>query len=318
MRITPLHRLRLLHADRTVEMPPQLTAEELIGTTFPEREMLLEPILASNSLALLYGPRGLGKTFLAMGIAWAAASGASFLNWHASRPRRVLYIDGEMAAVDLQARLKLLGSAPPTLKFMVADLGKSSLPDLGYYTGQLRLQQVWGDPELVVFDNLSSLAGFKTGDPDCWNELQRFLMSQRRSGRAMLLVHHANKNGEQRGTNRREDVLDLVMALRRPADYQARDGARFEIHFEKARGLFGDAADPIEARLETDGVGVARWSWRPVRIGELERVAALLKAGLNANQVARELGISKSQSYRLRERAVGMGSVESQAREGES
>ena len=177
---------------------------------------------------------------------------------------------------------------------------------------------MWDDPELVMLDNLSSLAGFKTGDPDCWNELQRFLMMQRRSGRAMLLVHHANKKAEQRGTNRREEVLDLVMALKHPTDYQPRDGARFEIHFEKARGLFGETADPIEARLETDGVGVARWSWRPVRVAEIERVAALLREGLNPNKVARELGISKSQSYRLRERAVAMGLAESQAREGES
>ena len=42
------------------------------------------------------------------------------------------------------------------------------------------------------------------------------------------------------------------MALRRPADYQPKDGARFELHFEKARGLYGEAAQPIEAKLETD------------------------------------------------------------------
>ncbi len=102
------------------------------------------------------------------------------------------------------------------------------------------------------------------------------------------------------------------MALKCPAGYHARDGARFEIHFEKARGLFGDAVDPIEARLETDNIGVARWTWRPVQLGDLERVAALLRTGLNANQVARELGLSKSQSYRLRDRAVEMGLVEGQ------
>jgi hypothetical protein len=305
----PRLRRHVLRNDLSAKLPRQMSAPELISANLRGREMMLDPILATNSLALLYGPRGLGKTFVALGIAWAAAAGASFLGWTASRAHRVLYIDGEMAAVDLQARLRLLGSAPPDLKFLVADLGTGSLPDLGYMEGQIRLMHAWDDPELVVLDNLSSLAGFKTGDADCWNELQRFLMMQRRMGRAVLVIHHANKKGGQRGTNRREDVLDLVMALKRPADYQASDGARFELHFEKARGLFGDAADPIEARLETDGVGVARWSWQPVHVGELERVAALLRAGLNPNQVARELGISKSQSYRLRERAVAMGLV---------
>jgi putative DNA primase/helicase len=304
----PRHRHRhVLREDLTVPMPRQMPAPELLTTDLPERELMLDPILTSNTLALLYGPRGLGKTFLALGIAWAVASGASFLGWQASRPHRVLYIDGEMAAVNLRERLRLLGSAPPTLEFLVADLSTHSLPDLGYYTGQNRLMEMWGDPELVVLDNLSSLVGFKSGNPDCWTELQRFLMMQRRHGRAMLVVHHANKKGDQRGTNRREDILDLVVALRRPADYQATDGARFEIHFEKARGLFGDAADPIEARLQTDHHGVARWSSRPLHVGELERVAELLETGLNPNQIAQELGISKSRSYRLREQVASKG-----------
>jgi len=125
----------------------------------------------------------------------------------------------------------------------------------------------------------------------------------------MLLVHHANKRASSAAPTAARDVLDLVMALRRPADYQARDGARFELHFEKARGLFGDAADPIEARLETDGVGVARWSWRPLLLGELERVSMLLKDGLSPPQVAHELGISRAKSYRLRKRAMELGLV---------
>jgi hypothetical protein len=306
----PLH-LRPTAADFTADLPQRLPASELIAADLPARQMVLDPLLTTKSLALLYGPRGLGKTFLALGIAWAVASGGSFLGWRASRPHRVLYIDGEMAAVDMQQRLKLLGSAPPTLEFMMRDLNHGTPPDLGYIEGQLRLMKDWGHPEFVVFDNLASLVGFRTGDADCWSELQQFLIAQRTFNRPVLLVHHANKQGFQRGTNRREDVLDLVMALRRPADYQPKDGARFELHFEKARGLHGDAAEPIEARLETDMNGVARWNWQPLHVGELERVAALLKAGLNPNQVARELGISKSQSYRLRERVVAMGLVES-------
>jgi len=121
------------------------------------------------------------------------------------------------------------------------------------------------------------------------------------------MVHHANKEGEQRGISRREDVLDLVMALRRPSDYEPQDGARFELHFEKARGLFGAITDPIEAKLVTDDAGVARWDWRPAQVGELDRAAALLRDGLNPSQVAAELGISKAKGYRLRQKLVEMG-----------
>jgi AAA domain-containing protein len=146
-----------------------LNATELIVADLQPREPILEPIIARKSLAMLYGPRGLGKTFVALGIAWAAA-GESFLKWRASRPHRVLYVDVEMAAVDMKARLQLLGSAPPTLDFLIADLNRDPLPDLGHEDGQVALWQSWGKrPELLVLDNLSSLVGFRRNDPDSWN-----------------------------------------------------------------------------------------------------------------------------------------------------
>ena len=279
-----------------------LTTGPLMAADRAPRTDLLPPWLASDTAALLYGPRGLGKTFVALGIAWAAASGGSFLNWHAHRPHRVVYVDGEMAAVDMQKRLALFGSAPATLDFMLSDMQRAGPPDIGTQKGQLRLMEAWGHPELVVLDNLSSLAGF-TGDPDRWQELQYFLTLQRRVGRAVLMIHHANKKGLQRGTNRREDVVDIVMSLRRPLDYAAREGARFEIHFDKARGLHGDAVEPIEAQLETDMVGVARWRWRPAQERLVNRVAALLNEGLSTPKMAEQLGIARSYAYRLRDRA---------------
>jgi len=289
-------------------MPRRIAAPDLCAADLPERATILDPILSAKSLALLYGPRGLGKTFLALGIAWAAASGSSFLGWRASRLHRVVYVDGEMAAVDMQRRLKLFGPPPPTLDFMLADLHPHALPDLARFDGQYSLMEAWGRPELVVLDNLSSLAGFQ-GDPDGWSSLQRFLILQRRLGRAMLLVHHANKQGFQRGTNRREDVLDLVMAMRRPDDYAARDGARFEIHFDKTRGLFGPAVDPIEARMETDTAGGARWSWKPAGGADVRRAAALLNDGITTPRMAEQLGVSRTAAYRLRDRAKEKGLI---------
>ena len=55
----------------TLEMPRLITAPDLFAANLPERASILAPILSAKSLALLYGPRGLGKTFVALGIAWA-------------------------------------------------------------------------------------------------------------------------------------------------------------------------------------------------------------------------------------------------------
>jgi RecA-family ATPase len=62
-----------------MELLPRFAASDFARLVLPERITFLDPILSSKSLALLYGPRGLGKTFVALGIAWAAAAGASFL-----------------------------------------------------------------------------------------------------------------------------------------------------------------------------------------------------------------------------------------------
>jgi len=63
-------------------------------------------------------------------------------------------------------------------------------------------------------------------------------------------IRYAGTNGRQRGTSRREDALDTVIALRRPEDYSPEHGARFEIHFEKLRNrVEGDGSIPFEARV---------------------------------------------------------------------
>lgn len=292
-------------------MPPIFNAEQLITAELPAREAIVEPILAREGLAMLYGPRGLGKTFVALGLAWAAAAGGSFLKWQASRPHRVLYVDSEMPAADMGQRLHMLGSAPPGLAFMMASLSPAGLLDLGKPEGQRGFERCWGEtpPELLVLDNLSSLVGLRGGDPDSWHTLQAWLLGLRRRGMAVLMVHHAGKDGTQRGTSRREDVLDLVLALRRPADYAPDQGARFELHFEKARGLHGDAVAPFEARLVTDGNGLARFQWGPLTATDFDRAVPLFQSGASVREAAAALSLSKSACHRLRVRAVEMGLV---------
>ena len=51
--------------------------------------------------------------------------------------------------------------------------------------------------------------------------MQAWLLRLRRQGVAVLLVHHAGRSGNPRGTSKREDVLDTVIQLKHPEDYDA-------------------------------------------------------------------------------------------------
>ena len=121
-----------------------------------------------------------------------------------------------------------------------------------------------------------------------------WLLELRRCGMSVLVGHHAGKGGKQRGTSRREDVLDSVMVLRRPSDYEPQEGARFEIHFEKSRGFTGDDAKAIEAKLETDNLGLATWKALALEDKLAAQIWELHEQELSIREIAKELSVSKS------------------------
>src|SRR6185312_3823745 len=214
-----------------------LTANQLMAADRPPRSDLLPPWLSSDTAALVYGPSGIGKSFLALGIAWAVASGGSFLGWQAPQPRRVLYVDGEMGAAEIGDRLALFGPPPDRLCIVPHDRPGGERLDLGTEDGIVRLMAGWNDPQLVVLDTLGALAGL-AGDPARRDRLHCFLLHLKQTRRAVLMVDHANKRGALHGAAGRASAADLVMALRPagPGAVGAVGGnARFEIHFEKAR-----------------------------------------------------------------------------------
>jgi putative DNA primase/helicase len=207
------------------------------------------------------------------------------LRWSAPKPRRVLYIDGEMPLVSLQERLRAIslgfGAKIPNAGFRIlaADCVEGGI-NLGTEEGQRSLEPLLDDVDLLILDNLSTLC--TTGGEsasDAWVPMQNWLLKLRRQGIAVLFIHHAGNNGRQRGTSRREDALDTVIALRRPEDYLPDQGARFEVHFEKLRNRADGAGGiPFEASLESfvaDGREGNRWSSRDLVAPILKRAAAL-------------------------------------------
>ena len=293
-----------------------LGISDFLTLEIPPREMLLGPIMPEKGLAMLYASRGLGKSWLALSVAVAVATGGRLLRWEAPTPRRVLVVDGEMPLADLQARLNAIllgaGSNVPNnnLQILAADNCEAGI-NLGSVHGQQALEAHLDGIDLLIIDNLSTLTSGSEGASDAWLPMQNWLLRLRRKGIAVLIVHHAGVNGRQRCTSRREDALDTVIALRRPADYSAEQGARFELHIEKARTLVGDGGVPFEAKVDPFmaecGKSGIRWFGADLMPPILHRAAELFAAGHTVRQVALLLGLSRSEAGRLRQQAVASG-----------
>ena len=147
--------------------------EELLTTVFPPRSLMLAPWLPDKGLTMIFAPRGVGKTWAALGIAHAVAGGGAFLRWRATRPRRVLYIDGEMPAVMLQDRYAAIVGASTTdapaenFRLVAADFQPDGLPDLADSDAQRFYDFVISDAELIIIDNLSTVArGLRENEAD--------------------------------------------------------------------------------------------------------------------------------------------------------
>ena len=278
-----------------------VSAEDFMAKSLPPRDYILEPILNSQGLLMLAAPRGVGKTHVALACGGAAASGGSFLKWKAPKPRHVLYVDGEMPASDLQARLKALPYKCDG-KFRVLsmddqDLGTSL--NLSRPEDRFRIEGILGDTELLILDNRSTLVNSgKENDSESWTAMQDWLLSLRRKGVSVVLVEHAGRSGDPRGTSKREDILDTIISLTRPEDYVADQGARFEVHLTKARGISGEGARPFEAKLEVRD-GQAMWTTRELQDVEADRIVDLTNDGLSARDIAEETGLSKSKVARI-------------------
>ena len=252
-----------------------LDATQLLSMTFPPRSLIMSPWLPEKGLTMLYAPRGVGKTWVALGIAHAIASGGKFLRWRAPSPKRVLYIDGEMPMSLLKERYAMVVGAAMTeasgqnFRMLAADFQQDGLPDLADPDTQKLYDGVATEADLIILDNYSTLArGLKENEADSFGPVQGWLLAQRAAGRSVLAVHHAGKSGGQRWTSKKEDTLDSIISLSHPQGYSASEGARFEVRFTKNRGFWGEDAEPFEARFAN-----GQWTTSEIIADDFERGA---------------------------------------------
>ncbi len=305
-------------ADNNTPQYSVVSLRNLLEMKIPEREWIAYPFIQEKSLTILYAQRGIGKTYFAMTLGMAIASGKNVFNFTVKKNRSVLYIDGEMTGKDFQDRITNLGFGmdlcnPDTFdrfKILSNDLSEKPLPNIGYEKGQEQITALLGDCELIIIDNLSALCSFgRENEAESWTPMQRWLIDLKRRGKSVLLIDHSGKDPEHgnRGTSKKQDIMDAVVSLEKPVSYNVTDGAKFVMKYQKSRNVAGSILKPIGFQLETVGdKGFVSWSEFKVtdtadqtkreaeKAKKLEMVGNLLSQGKSYRDIESETGISKS------------------------
>ena len=265
----------------------------------PERETLVDPWLPDHGLVMLWGPRGVGKSWFSFALVLALARGENFGPFRVPKARNSLYIDAEMSAKDTQGRFNSLIRGNDGLEVInrvriVSGemLSRKGIPALSINTpetqnkiidliGSLEQSEAWR-PDVIVFDNLSALTfGSDENSNSDVDAILPFLLSLRHRGYTVVLVHHAGKSGDQRGASRREDQLDTSISLK-PL-YDGEPGCTFVMKFMKERGVPADPQE-VEMKLSQDQHGTMGFVFKGIEMASYERFLALVGEGLETQK----------------------------------
>jgi hypothetical protein len=263
-----------------------------------------------GDLGFIYAPRGMGKTWLAMECAHAIADGGKAGPWIASKPRRVLYVDGEMGLDLTKLRDRCLSPTPSeNLLFLHHEVlfhrtGKGlNLTSLLEQEALLQ-HAIENKIEVLFLDNLSCLfRGVKENDADAWELILPWLLQLRRHGIAVVIIAHAGRNGLMRGTSRREDAAVWILALSEPSEvHDASAGARFISRFTKNRNTTSDAAPNLEWQFQRDGTDGVRVICKVA--DQLAIFRGWIEQGLDTcSEIAAEMNVSNGTVSKLAKRA---------------
>lgn len=249
-----------------------ITAEDLLATEIQPKRFLLKPFVHQASLTLLYAPTGIGKSLFALSLAASIASASPFLDWECNEAWKCLYIDGEMTLGDTKERLQAIinGLSKPIVPGHLrvinnAHFAHNTMPPLGTSEGQKWFIQEAKLYDLVIVDNLGCVAprDSRQTDEQNWMAIAPMLIKLRNAGKAIILIHHAGKSGEQLGTSLKTQAVDYCVSLTRPIIAEEGETS-FYVDFEKVRGKHRQFLRNLFCRITPDDTTI-RWTYQTMK-----------------------------------------------------
>lgn len=243
------------------------SAPEFIANQVPAPRFLVDRIWPEQTIGFIGGPAKVFKSFLAMEMAAAVATGRPFLGeFDVPAPRRVLLIQSESALGAYRERIKRIelryGEARQLFIISNRPLTLDEIEDVD----RLRLEIATLRPDLTILDPLSS---FITGDENSAHEMGaviRLLRNLRDEfSTSFAIVHHSSKGSEGggealRGTSAFYAACEVGLWVRRLWETGLRSTVRcelkdgeavptFHVELDSQTGLLS-VYDPVAEQME--------------------------------------------------------------------
>jgi hypothetical protein len=292
-----------------------LTYEDIVNSAPKPMEYVLYPWLPKQGIAFIYAATGVGKTLFTLNVAYAIASGGTFLKYRAQKPRKVLYIDGEMSYIQVYSRfMQIVGQQgeldyKENFQLLTPEKSPLKLPRICSPQGQEFYNQLIKerDIEVLVLDNLSMLSAIDESNSEQWKVIQDWLIELRARGITVIIVHHAGKDKKgYRGTSRMLDCADTAISLQDVSSDQLENEItntkKFKIEYHKARAFGGKDSFPFEVSLTKFG-----WEYQSMEQNNVHRIAEMLNMGIKQHEIAKELVLSRPYICKLVKKARATG-----------
>lgn len=203
-----------------------LSADDVMAGADKPLPYIVRHYLLLDSLALIFGAPGSGKSMVALDMAICIALG---IEWHGQRVKQgpVIYIAGEgqhgigrrLMAWQLQHGQALRG-APLYFSRQSAAIYDRFAAEQLTAAVDLLVQLHGHDPVLIVIDTLAR--NFGAGDENATKDMNQFIqhveaLLQKRFGACVLIVHHTSKGdkSEARGNGALKGAIDTEFSVMR-------------------------------------------------------------------------------------------------------
>lgn len=265
---------RHAHVEAKVERPKSRFIQQKDAAALIEaaggRQYMIEPWLPPATIVQVFGYSGHGKSLFVQHAMGMLAAGKKYYGpFEIHRTGRVLYMDWEMGPGTVGLRLQEMehyGDMEDRLNIWAPWIEDTKPVNLRTAEGAMELQALIHEakPDVVVLDTVrSAYSGLEENKASEWAQVNELAMRLRNAGLAVILIHHANKPGEQgigREAGSSNQLTVLETQIRVAQVFTDKEDAQ-----QKAGLWDGDYEVPVWPQLE-DKMGA---DWRLQMVMEI-------------------------------------------------